>query len=179
MRAISASSSISRSVSAWPPEIPPSVASLLELRDDLGGRLGADVGVDQRLLEPLPRLVAEILEQRRLDLGGERLAGLAEVLAQPAEHAPPPLLGLRRLLGSGRPARLAVDDEQVSAIRGPRGARLAVPRPASAACLFAGGSRREITFEMPSAPIDTPYSESAASIVRFWWVTTMNWACPE
>jgi hypothetical protein len=29
------------------------------------------------------------------------------------------------------------------------------------------GSRREITLEIPSDPIDTPYSESAASIVRF------------
>ena len=36
------------------------------------------------------------------------------------------------------------------------------------------GRRREMTFEMPSPPIETPYSESAASIVRFWWVTTMN-----
>ena len=36
-----------------------------------------------------------------------------------------------------------------------------------------------MTFEIPSAPIDTPYSESAASIVRFWWVTTMNWARDE
>ena len=42
--------------------------------------------------------------------------------------------------------------------------------------LLTAGSRREITFEIPSEPIDTPYSESAASIVRFWWVTTMNWA---
>ena len=41
------------------------------------------------------------------------------------------------------------------------------------------GEHGEITFEIPSAPIETPYSESAASIVRFWWVTTMNWAWPE
>ncbi len=36
-----------------------------------------------------------------------------------------------------------------------------------------------MTLEMPSAPIETPYSESAASMVRFWWVTTMNWARAE
>ena len=42
----------------------------LELLDDLRGRAGADVGVDQRLLEPLPRLLVEVaLEQRGLDLG--------------------------------------------------------------------------------------------------------------
>ncbi len=30
--------------------------------------------------------------------------------------------------------------------------------------------------ETPSWPIETPYSQSAASIVRFWWVITMNCA---
>ncbi len=38
---------------------------------------------------------------------------------------------------------------------------------AHAAASAAAGSRREMTFEIPSAAIDTPYSESAASIVRF------------
>ena len=33
---------------------------LLELGDDLGGRPRADVGVDQRLLQPLPRLLVEV-----------------------------------------------------------------------------------------------------------------------
>ena len=42
-----------------------------------------------------------------------------------------------------------------------------------------GRSRREITFETPSPPIETPNSQSAASIVRFWWVITMNWAAPQ
>ena len=60
----------------------------LELLDDLGGRRGADVGVDQRLLEALPGVLVEVaLEQRGLDLGGERLARLAHVLAQAAEEA--------------------------------------------------------------------------------------------
>src|SRR5439155_27094882 len=43
---------------------------------------------------------------------------------------------------------------------------------ASSSC----GSRRETICEMPSGPIVTPYSTSAASIVRFWWVITMNCA---
>src|SRR5262249_9178699 len=40
----------------------------------------------------------------------------------------------------------------------------------------AGGGRREMTFETPSAPIETPYNQSAASMVRIWWVMMMNWA---
>ena len=72
----------------------------LELLDDLRGRAGADGGVDQRLLEPLPgRLVEVALEQCRLDLRRERLARLAHVLAHAAEEAAARLgrgLGLRR-----------------------------------------------------------------------------------
>src|SRR4051795_5139590 len=45
----------------------------LELLHHLGGGPGADVGVDQRLLQALPRLLVEVaFEQRRLDLGGQR-----------------------------------------------------------------------------------------------------------
>ena len=90
----------------------------LELSDDLRGRRRADVGVDQRLLEPLPRLVAQILEQRRLDLAGERLAGLAQVLAQPAEHPAAPLLSLGRGFRDRVPRGRAIDDEQVPPIAG-------------------------------------------------------------
>ena len=153
---------------------------LLELPHDFRRGRGAHVGVDQGLLEPLPGLVAQVLEQGRLDLGGERLAGLTQVLAKPAEHAAPPLLGLRRrFVIRARPPGPAVDDKKVSPVSCHRAARLAIPRPGIrpgpfyAASSWAG-SLREITFEMPSAPIDTPYNESAASIVRFWWVTTMN-----
>jgi hypothetical protein len=64
---------------------------LLELGDDLGRRRGAHVGVDERLLQPLPGLLGEILEQSRLDLGLERLTGLAQTLAQTAESADAPL----------------------------------------------------------------------------------------
>ena len=68
---------------------------LLELLDDLRGRAGADVGVDQRLLEALPGLLVEVaLEQRGLDLGLQRLARLAHVRAQAAEEAAALLLAL-------------------------------------------------------------------------------------
>ena len=72
----------------------------LEPLDHLGGRAGADVGEDQRLLEALPRLLVELaLEQRRLDLGRQRLARLAHVLAQPPEEAAALLLAALRLGG--------------------------------------------------------------------------------
>ena len=109
--ASSASSSDSRSVSASPPRDLALLGLALELLDDLRGRAGADVGVDQRLLEPLPGLLVEVaLEQRGLDLGLQRLAGLAHVLAHAAEEAAPLLLAL--LLGRRRGAG-AVGDEEV------------------------------------------------------------------
>ena len=83
---------------------------LLELLDDLGRRRGADVGHDQRLLQALPRLFVERLEQRRLDLGGERLAGLREVVAQAPEEPAAPLLVL--LAGSRDGGRRAVGDDE-------------------------------------------------------------------
>ena len=42
----------------------------LQLLHHLRGRARADVGVDQRLLQTLPCFVAQVLEQRRLDLAG-------------------------------------------------------------------------------------------------------------
>ena len=89
----------------------------LEPLDHLGGRAGADVGVDQRLLEPLPGLLVEVaLEQRRLHLGRERLAGLAHRAAQAAEEAAPPLggAGVGGVLGE----RGAVGDEEVVPVAG-------------------------------------------------------------
>ena len=77
----------------------------LELLDDLGGGRGADVGVDQRLLEALPGVLVEVaLEQRGLDLGGERLARLAHVLAQAAEEAAALLLALGLVAARARAA---------------------------------------------------------------------------
>ena len=104
----------------------------LELLDDLSGRARADVGVDQRLLEALPGLLVEVaLEQRRLDLGGERLARLAHVLAQPLEEAAA-LLGRR--LGLCRRGHGPVGEEEVCPIAGHRRGRIdrhdfAAPRP--------------------------------------------------
>ena len=115
-------------------------------------------------------------------------AGLAQVLAQPAEHAAAPLLGSAAGRASAR--RGAVDDEQIPPVACHRAATIAASWGRAAAGRqshpwrhgLAGarsGSRREITLETPSSLIDTPYSESAASIVRFWWVTTMNCARSE
>ena len=36
--------------------------------------------------------------------------------------------------------------------------------------------RRDSTLDSPSPAMLTPYSTSATSIVRRWWVMTMNWA---
>ena len=70
VRANWASSCASRSVSCLAADQPALLGLALELLDDLRGRAGADVGVDQRLLEALPGLLVEVaLEQRRLDLG--------------------------------------------------------------------------------------------------------------
>ena len=97
---------------------------LLELRDDLRGRLGADVGHDQRLLQALPRLLVDVaLEQRRLDLGLERDARLGHVLAQAAEEAAALalLLGLGR--GGLRRARAVRGDEELVPVAGHDDAR--------------------------------------------------------
>ena len=82
----------------------------LELLDDLGGGLRADVGVDQRLLEALPgrprrgRPRTASPGPRR-----QRLARLAHVLAQAAEEAAALLLALGLV---GRPRRGAVVEEE-------------------------------------------------------------------
>src|SRR5213076_3193327 len=56
------------------------------------------------------------LEQRGLDLGGERLARLAHVLAQAAEEAAPALLLLRLRLRGQR--RAAVKNEEILPVSG-------------------------------------------------------------
>ena len=50
------------------------VLTRLEPSDQLRGRPDPDVGVDQRLLEPLPRCVVRRIERRDLELLGERAA---------------------------------------------------------------------------------------------------------
>src|SRR5207249_1497123 len=68
----------------------------LEPQDELGRRAHADVRVDQRLLEPLPRLVVSRIECSRRQLLRQRPAALRERLAQPAEEAALLVLGLVR-----------------------------------------------------------------------------------
>ncbi len=60
---------------------------VLEPFDHLGRGRRADVGEDQRLLQPLPGLVVDALEEAGRDLLGQRLAALGEALAQAAEDA--------------------------------------------------------------------------------------------
>ena len=93
------------------------VGLLLELRDHLGRGAGADVGVDQRLLEALPGLLVQIaLEERGLDLRAQRLARLAHVLAHAAEEAAAALLA--RGLGLGRDGGRPAGDEQLVPLAG-------------------------------------------------------------
>ena len=96
---------------------------LLELADDARGRPRADVGHDQRLLEALPRLLVERVEQRGLDLGGQRLARLGQVLAQALEE-PAAALRLLGVVGRGRRGARAVvaGQEEVAPVSG-HGAR--------------------------------------------------------
>jgi hypothetical protein len=82
----------------------------LELGHDARGGRRPDVGHDERLLQPLPRLVVEGVEQRGLDLGPERLAGLGEVLAQPPEEAAAAFGRLLCGLGAGA---VGTGEEQV------------------------------------------------------------------
>ena len=74
----------------------------LEPPDQLGSGPDADVRVDQRLLEALPRRVVERVERRDRELLCQRTARLAERLAQPAEQA---ALRLLRLDGRIRVAQ--------------------------------------------------------------------------
>ena len=71
----------------------------LEAADQLGRRPDADVGVDQRLLETLPRGVVLRVERGDLQLLGQRAARLAERLAQPPEDAAALLRALLRRSG--------------------------------------------------------------------------------
>src|SRR5437763_15805218 len=85
----------------------------LERPDDLRGGAGAHVRVDQRLLEPLPGLLVEVLEHARLELRSERLARLRQVLAEPAEE-PAALFRLLAVAARGLGGLAAVRDEELS-----------------------------------------------------------------
>ena len=75
--------------------------------------------------------------------------------------------GARILAEAGLTAGMAIDDAGTVSLP-PRGAR-------SYASAGRGVSRRESTREVPSVSMATPYRVSATSIVRRWWVMTMNW----
>ena len=72
-------------------------AARLEPAHELGGRAHADVGLDQRLLEPLPRELVARVEGGRGDLLGERAARLRERVAEAREEPRP----FRLRLGGG------------------------------------------------------------------------------
>ena len=82
---------------------------VLEPFDHRGGGRGAGVGEDQRLLEPLPGLVVDPVEEAGRDLLGQRLAAFGEALAQAPEDAAALLLGLSRRRGVRARARTEVD----------------------------------------------------------------------
>ena len=86
--ATSASSSTRRSRTASAAADAARLDLRLEPPDDLGGGLRADVGEDQRLLEPLPGLVVELLEEARAELGLQRLRGSSRGSRAGAEDTP-------------------------------------------------------------------------------------------
>ena len=117
-------------------------AARLQPLHELGRGGHADVGHDQRLLEPLPGRLVGGVEGGERDLGRQRLAALRERVAQPGEEARALLLGL------GGAVRLA---EQVC----PRPRHRAEGSYATAR-VGACGVRRETTCDTPSGPIVTP-----------------------
>ena len=126
-------------MSCSPPTRPPSSASRSSCSTTCGGGAGADVGEDQRLLEALPgRLVEVALEQRGLDLGGQRLARLAHVLAQAAEEAAA-LLGALGGLGLGDDR--TVGEEELVPVAGHGRGRIDQARRALASTAATGISR--------------------------------------
>ena len=82
---------------------------VLEPLDHGGGGRGAGVGEDQRLLQPLPGLVVDAVEEAGRDLLGQRLAAFREALAQALEDAAALGLGLSRRRGVRAHARTEVD----------------------------------------------------------------------
>ena len=112
-------------------------AARLESADELCGRRHADVAGDQRLLEPLPRIVVRRVEGGRGELGRERTPALCERIAHAREES-----GLLRLV------RLR---DLVAEELGP-----GVAHAVAASCCWCCGSRRETTCDTPSGPIVTP-----------------------
>ncbi len=82
---------------------------VLEPLNHLGRGRSTGVGEDQRLLQPLPGLLVDAVEEARRELLGERFAALGEALAEAAEDAAALLLGLRRRGGVRARARTEVE----------------------------------------------------------------------
>ena len=116
------------------------LAARLEPLHELRRRRHADVGLDQRLLEPLPREVVAGIERRDRDLLRERAPRLRERLAQPREPAGALRLGLGRSVGFAQ--QLSPASRQAYA--------------AETASASSRGKRRDTICEMPSPPIVTP-----------------------
>ncbi len=156
----------------------------LEPLDHLGRGRRADVGEDEQLLEPLPGLLVDAIEEAGRDLLRQRLAATREALAQAAEH-PAALLAVSRCF-TVPTARGGIALAEVKGLlpahrhRGRLAGQVALsspiprrkrhPRPVYAAsasadsassgwspsAAIAGGMRRETTLETPSAPMLTP-----------------------
>ena len=75
---------------------PADVTALLEPPDELGRRGNADVRLQQRLLEPLPRKSVIRIERGDLDLLRQRAPRLRQRVAQAGEHSYPLYFRLRR-----------------------------------------------------------------------------------
>jgi hypothetical protein len=137
----------------------------LEAPDDLRGGLGADVGHDQRLLEALPGLGVDRLEEAGAELRAQCLAAGCEALAQPFEQAA--ASGRVSVLRGGFfDGALAVAQiEQLSPggrhrpgsleARWSQAACSPEPAPSAAESLCSRGSLREMTLVAPSC-IETP-----------------------
>ena len=121
------------------------VLARLETADQLGGRAHADVGVDQRLFEPLPRGIVARIERGDRQLLGECPARLPERFTQAAEETALFDLALRR--------RIGIAQQLSPAPRHDRGTFSAQPVAATSS---SRGSRRETICETPSVPIVTP-----------------------
>ena len=116
-------------------------AARLESPDELGGRRHADVAADERLLEPLPRLVVGRVEAGRRELGGERPAALRERLA----HA-----RRRNRCARARPP------PSTSSPRSSAQVQAHARHACRCAAAGAAGGAAETTCETPSGPIVTP-----------------------
>ena len=119
------------------------LAARLEPPHELRRRGHADVGLDQRFLEPLPREIVAGIERGDRDLLGERAARLRERVAQAREPARALLLRLGRGIGLAQQLR-------------PASRHRATSQAAETASASSRGRRRETICETPSPPIVTP-----------------------